>query len=689
MEILARKDKDERERKDKLASQMKYFHVAMKNSFSKFPHDPAELPAFFDHVENLFAMYEVPYSLRGPLLKAQLSDKAKAFIVRLSREQLDDYEQLKAFILNEFRSTPLQLRERFYTLRKVPDESYSTLQSKLANALTFYLRSRKIDGSFEGLFDLICSDRLKKLIPKSCLDFVLMQEKDEWLRPAQLSAVIDTYLASHFSDGRPKGPVTPVVYKDENSSRKPLSSSTTTTAVKAESKNDHVSVDKSSDDSGARRCFVCGGPHFKRDGPTRKEGNSNNSGDSGNSGSGRKFNSAAKANACAAGQQAADVENIQCASPAVQEGSDAQTRRCEFMSEVMTPPPLMTRPDYGTPSSVEGVDSFNVTAADHCASEHDECSKSECSEPCVDATDTEFYQCQYAMVEIKNLSKHRALIDSGSNVCCVNAELVKEKSLPVGKRIYLSGLCGQPTLVDIVRLHLKPVMDEPGCVNVAPAIHACFTVVPGLNEDVIITPSVNELLQDVAKYNVLAPSADSAADVVNAVLPAVGDDNDSRTVTCDDDVNIVNNEVDICVADAVANSSNFMCAAQHVDHVSDVSNNDVKSVSLHNVAQSKTQDGAEAVKNRDFFDPEIPDKSKPKKATADELCNEQRACPTLHECWDLAKKNKGGFFIENDLLYHRDRVSGAASDPTCFACGKTRYCSFHGSRCQFRWAFSY
>jgi hypothetical protein len=136
-----------------------------------------------------------------------------------------------------------------------------------------------------------------------------------------------------------------------------------------------------------------------------------------------------------------------------------------------------------------------------------------------------------------------------------------------------------------------------------------FAVVPGLNGDVIITPSVNELLQDVAKYNVLPPSVDSAADVVNAVLPAIGDDNDSRTVTYVDDVNIVNTKVDICVADAVANSDNYMCAAQRVDHVGDVSNNDVKSISLHNVAQSKTQDGAEAVKNRDFFDPEKPDKS--------------------------------------------------------------------------------
>jgi hypothetical protein len=67
MAMLARKDKDERERKDKPPRRLKYYHVAMKNSFSKFPSDPAELPVFFDHVENLFAMYEVPEYVRGPL----------------------------------------------------------------------------------------------------------------------------------------------------------------------------------------------------------------------------------------------------------------------------------------------------------------------------------------------------------------------------------------------------------------------------------------------------------------------------------------------------------------------------------------------------------------------------------------------------------------------------------------------
>ena len=101
IEILARKNKEEKKNRDKLPSQMKYYHAAMKSSFSKFPHDPAELPAFFDHVENLFSLYEVPDSLRGPLLQAHLSDKAKALVIRLTRAQMDDYCLPKYFLLNK------------------------------------------------------------------------------------------------------------------------------------------------------------------------------------------------------------------------------------------------------------------------------------------------------------------------------------------------------------------------------------------------------------------------------------------------------------------------------------------------------------------------------------------------------------------------------------------------------------
>jgi len=103
-------------------------------------------------------------------LHAHLNEKAKSMIVRLTRDQLSNYDQFKAFLLNEYRVTPVQLRERFYSLSKKPDETYVNLASKLHNAWMYYVRSRNIDNSFDELVSLICADRLKDLIPRSCLD---------------------------------------------------------------------------------------------------------------------------------------------------------------------------------------------------------------------------------------------------------------------------------------------------------------------------------------------------------------------------------------------------------------------------------------------------------------------------------------------------------------------------------------
>ena len=104
-------------------------------------------------------------------------------IVRLTREQLNDYEQFKEFLLNEYRVTPVQLRERFFSLVKKPDETFVNLASKLHNAWMYYVRSRNIDNDFHELVSLICADRIKDLLPRSCLDWILSQEdmkKGEW-----------------------------------------------------------------------------------------------------------------------------------------------------------------------------------------------------------------------------------------------------------------------------------------------------------------------------------------------------------------------------------------------------------------------------------------------------------------------------------------------------------------------------
>ena len=137
-EELARqagRDEEFGERQHSPVSRTKLFGDAMKNVFWKFPQDPAEIPGYFDHVENLFALYEVDEDVKSKLLQAHLSDTAKALTAHLTHQQLNDYDALKAFLLNEFEVSPIQLRERFYTLRKSANETFTLFASKLRNAL--------------------------------------------------------------------------------------------------------------------------------------------------------------------------------------------------------------------------------------------------------------------------------------------------------------------------------------------------------------------------------------------------------------------------------------------------------------------------------------------------------------------------------------------------------------------------
>lgn len=106
------------------------------------------------------------------------------------------------------------------------------------------------------------------------------------------------------------------------------------------------------------------------------------------------------------------------------------------------------------------------------------------------------------------------MIDGGSEIYCIREELVHHLDLPVGKRVRLTGIYGRANIVDVVRLHIKPAIDDQaGIINIAPAVRVCFAVVPRLHEPVILTSSVVSLLQDVASYNVLAINGDEQAQI--------------------------------------------------------------------------------------------------------------------------------------------------------------------------------
>src|SRR6218665_3538273 len=101
-----------------LASRIKFFSGALKATMGKFPSDVAEIPCFFSHIERLFETVRVDDDVKPSLLMSQLSDKARTLTSRLTTEQMCSYTAIKDFLLREYRVSPIQLRERFFTTRK-------------------------------------------------------------------------------------------------------------------------------------------------------------------------------------------------------------------------------------------------------------------------------------------------------------------------------------------------------------------------------------------------------------------------------------------------------------------------------------------------------------------------------------------------------------------------------------------
>ena len=56
------------------------------------PSESAKLPGYFDVVENVFAVYEVPNNLKAQFILPLLSFRAKSVIFRLTAAQMIDYK---------------------------------------------------------------------------------------------------------------------------------------------------------------------------------------------------------------------------------------------------------------------------------------------------------------------------------------------------------------------------------------------------------------------------------------------------------------------------------------------------------------------------------------------------------------------------------------------------------------------
>jgi len=134
---------------------------AMRHVLPTMPSENADIPQFFETVEKLFVMYEVPDDIKSKLLLPVLTAQAKALDNRMSVESIGTYAEVKRFLLAEYKLTPREFKVRFDTTTKSADETYVLFAARLRNLLQYYLTSKNVGDNFDKLCDLIIADRLK------------------------------------------------------------------------------------------------------------------------------------------------------------------------------------------------------------------------------------------------------------------------------------------------------------------------------------------------------------------------------------------------------------------------------------------------------------------------------------------------------------------------------------------------
>ena len=182
--------------------------------------------------------------------------KAKSILGKLSAEILGDYDRLKAAPLQQFKLSANVYLERFNTCRKDTDETYVAFASRLKDLLDYYLESRRVDN-FEKLCELLICDRVKSVLPESCLRYVLSIESSKdpnWLDLRALTEAVDRYAAAHGTVDKPRAFAVGQTYSKPSGMfvlpSKPLSPRTSVSAVGAGRGSSHVGC--------TRRCFNCG-----------------------------------------------------------------------------------------------------------------------------------------------------------------------------------------------------------------------------------------------------------------------------------------------------------------------------------------------------------------------------------------------------------------------------------------------
>lgn len=599
--------KNEKGDKKSVVSKLKQYGDAIRNSLSKMSDNPTELIVFFDSVEQLFVQLEIPKEFQVTLLKPYLNERALMLVNRLTGSEASDYELVKKYLMDQFRLCPQFFLESFNRIQRAANETYKSFIARLTRLLQFYTRSRDVTD-FASLCQLLIVDRVKVSLTESALKHVISVEStatDPWLRPDVLSNVLDNYYANYQFNDKPRVSAIGTNQSLPYTSFSKMKTGQINESLRPHSVNDSSHVDNNgkknvkpinkgqdpTGEQGIKRCWQCDSTsHLSFQCTVRpKEGASNNA------------KSAYSANRSVlpgnSGQQASRTVHGAAVNSV---GSDTHLK--------------VIVDDVRGPVNAQCNKVCMLSEQISNASSHLELNKQD--------TDNEaqlkLAQLHYLQVNILGSDYcWRALHDSGSEVDVIDRHKLNECGVPheVVGSIALRPMAGPAIPAQLVKIKMC-LIDSSG--QVADYVNLVVAACDELHDELILSePTVQRLIACQHRHMLYNDMSNAVNVDVNAVtrcmsqahLPSPGADIFGDEVTHDVDVD---NDID--------NDEPIKC--YNDDEEIFINPDKVQSIMKFNSGETVS------------------------------LVSEQQNDETLKSSFALARAGKGGYIINNDLLFH-------------------------------------
>ena len=643
------------QRNTSLAARTKLFAQSISHALPRMGEDPIDAPLFFDNVSKLFERYKVPADIQTVLLHPHLSNKAKNLLARMDQSAVNNFVDVRDFLLNQFRLTPADYRKRFNEITRKSDESNVLFSSRLYTLLQFYVNSRKAN-SLDKLMSCLVSDRIRSSITDyNCSRHIASLEStaDEgWLDHIEISRAIDAYYANLPSSNKynmtsgsaqnrnaaqPAASVNSTQVTDNDRRESSQSNQSSGSRDKQRQAKNNSAPQQTSAASNVTRtqstfCFVCGlddhvafacpqrydRVHGTRNAtPNQKERNpqnnqrksarvftckGNNSSQPGSLHSTEPIAVTSDSMPHSVTYTAQSVSQSVSHAPPQQQQQYRNTRNSNFENDTIVKEPftlnrVATRTVDSPKQTIENdsIDLFVNFSPNKAQANPDYC------------------PLQYVSVAIENVPYCvNGMIDSGAETAVAHTSLFPE-TLPssVGK-ITLRGIYGKPIVADLVLLNIRLANNAS-----SPYMPIYCALSPDVNETLILTLDIVRRLSD---YQFTANNSQS---VLCDSDDTVDDDDLTDEHASSDDAYVFSN---LQASPNPVNTSTSSCTT---------SSNDSSSLSVD-------------TQNIPLFD----------KSDSEKFKSEQKADESLVHCWRLARNNKGGFFVKDDLLYHQDNIAG-------------------------------